>query len=353
LNNLVTKFHDKNFPKVYIIILNYNGWNDTIECLETVFRNDYPNFQVIVVDNGSEDNSLDYLKLWANGELKSNASSDVYLQILSSKPVLKNLSYTLITRQNKDYRQLNDPNTSTSKISEANDSESIIFIHSPENLGFSGGNNLGIRYALLRNDFEFIWLLNNDTVVEKNALLELVEKSLSDENIGIVGSKLMLYNDPSRTQAFGGSLNRRWGIFRFITSETELNKLGYIVAASAIISRKCIETTGCFDEAYFLYSEDCDYSLDAINKGFIITVAPNSIVYHKDGKSSVTLYKDYYGIRNNLYFNYKHLKKNLITANLYVLLRILKRLAKFQIKSFYITIKAVFDFYQGKMGRQL
>jgi GT2 family glycosyltransferase len=127
----------------------------------------------------------------------------------------------------------------------------------------------------------------------------------------------------------------------------------FVVTVSALVSRKCIETNGLFNEAYFLYSEDCEYSLEAINNGFIVTAAPNSIFYRKDGKSSGTLYKDYYGISNNLCFNKQHLKKYIITAYLYVGLRILKKLAKLQIKSFNIAIKAVFDYYQGKMGRQL
>jgi len=87
------------YPKVYIILLNYNGWVDKIECLESVLRNDYPNYQVIVVDNNSPNNSMEYLKAWAEGKLNVLVIPDNPLRNLSFPPVPKPIPYVNYTRE--------------------------------------------------------------------------------------------------------------------------------------------------------------------------------------------------------------------------------------------------------------
>ena len=115
-----------NFPMVKIIILNWNGWQDTIECLESIFQISYPNYQIIVVDNGSTDGSAAKIRDWAEG-----------------KGIIEN---------NK-----------------------LVLIEQRENLGFARGNNVGIRYALDRRVADYILILNNDTVVAPDFLTHLVE----------------------------------------------------------------------------------------------------------------------------------------------------------------------------------
>jgi len=165
-------------PKVYIIILNYNNWADTIECLESVLRNDYPNYQVIVVDNNSSNNSMEYIKAWAEGKLDVWVNPKHPLRYLSFPPVKKPIPYVHYTREEaenggnkflEDKLKENLPEGITTKYP-------MIFIQTGENLGFAGGNNVGIRYAFSKNDFEYIWFLNNDTVIEKDALFKLVQK---------------------------------------------------------------------------------------------------------------------------------------------------------------------------------
>ncbi len=92
-------------PKVYIIILNYNGWADTIECLESVLRNDYPNYQVIVVDNNSPNNSMEYIKAWAEGKLDVWVNPNNPLRKLSSPPVSKSIPYVFIQRKRSRKRR--------------------------------------------------------------------------------------------------------------------------------------------------------------------------------------------------------------------------------------------------------
>src|SRR5450631_1463343 len=117
--------------KVYILILNWNGWQDTIECLETVFRNDYPNYQVIVCDNDSTDSSLDKIKAWAEGRLEPKNVENEYLRALSSPPVAKPVTYREYSR------------TRAEKGGAADDGDvSLILIQTGANLGFAGGNNV-------------------------------------------------------------------------------------------------------------------------------------------------------------------------------------------------------------------
>lgn len=124
---------------VAIIILNWNGWKDTIECLKSLNNLNYKNYEVIVVDNGSTDNSVEKIK-----------------EYIENKPKFK-------------------------------------LIANEKNLGFAGGNNIGIRYAL-NNEFEYILLLNNDTVVDENFLKPMVELLESSDDIGFVGPKTYFYD---------------------------------------------------------------------------------------------------------------------------------------------------------------
>ncbi|MGK7368687.1 MAG: glycosyltransferase family 2 protein, partial [Candidatus Halalkalibacterium sp. M3_1C_030] len=133
-------------PKVHIIILNWNGKEDTIECLNSLKALEYPNFEIVVVDNASSDGSVSEIK---------------------------------------------------DKFPETTLLESEI------NRGYAGGNNIGLRYAL-NHDSDYAWILNNDTVVDKNALGSLVKKMKIDGSIGICGSRLVYYHDRETIQALGG-----------------------------------------------------------------------------------------------------------------------------------------------------
>ena len=87
------------YPKVYILILNYNGWADTIECLESVLKSDCPNYQVIIIDNNSSDNSIEYIKAWAEENLDIWVSPDNILRRLSYPPVKKPLPYVYYSKE--------------------------------------------------------------------------------------------------------------------------------------------------------------------------------------------------------------------------------------------------------------
>lgn len=293
--------------KVYIILLNYNGWQETIECLESVLKSDYKNYQIIVVDNDSPNNSMDYIINWAEGKQEVNYNENFQLKHLSQPFEKKPLEYILYdqkealnTKNIEKYKKLNN---------------SLIFIQAGENTGFAGGNNIGIKYALAKDDFEYIWLLNNDTVIEKNSLSSLVSYANKNQ-LGISGSSLMYYDNPKKIQAYGGHVNKFFGTCTHILDIKDIqNKLDYIVGASFLIDKKVIDKIGLLPEEYFLYYEETDYCFNARNNGFKLGIDIESIVYHKEGVSTGGSYNgnkksefsDILSIKNRIKFHKKYL----------------------------------------------
>lgn len=137
------KQNSKSWPKVAIIILNYNAWADTIECLESVLRNDYPNYQVIVVDNNSLNNSMEYIKAWAGGKLDVWVKPDYPLRYLSFPPVKKPIPYVFSSREEAEKGgNLDIENSLENKIPEGITTKyPLILIQTGDNLGFAGLNS--------------------------------------------------------------------------------------------------------------------------------------------------------------------------------------------------------------------
>ncbi len=279
-------------PLVCIIILNWNGWKDTLECLASLEKLDYPNYEVVVVDNGSTDGSE--------------------------------------SRIRKAYRY-------------------ITLLQTGKNLGFAGGNNTGIRYALSRHDFDYVWLLNNDTVVEPDALKHMVRRMQERPDAGICGSTLLYYYDKSRVQALGGATYNKWlgtsrhiGAFQKTSAPIDQVKvearMKYVIGASMLVSKPFLEEVGLMSEDYFLYFEDLDWATRAADR-YSLAYAAESIVFHKEGKTSgasnrmlqeKSLVADYYGIRNRLLFTRKFFPYALPTVYLALLITIINRIRRGQ-----------------------
>jgi GT2 family glycosyltransferase len=278
--------------KVYIIILNYNNWYDTIECLESVLRNDYPNYQVIVVDNNSQNNSVDYMKAWADGMLDICVDPKNPLRNLSFPPLPKPIPYVFYTKEeaekggNKDLEQKlmnNIPQGITTKYP-------IIFIENTKNLGFAGGNNIGIRYALAKNDFDSIILLNNDTVINRNTISNLVSAKLKLGEKAIYGGRIFYYSDPEKIWYDGGKL-KEWkcrtshlNMRKYkheIKDITETKEVDYITFCCVLIPKIIIENIGLIDESYFMFFEDVDYSYIVRKSGYKLYHISNVNLWHK------------------------------------------------------------------------
>ena len=328
-------------PGVVAIILNYRNWPDTLRCLESVYRLDYPRLRVIVVENGSDDDSLDRIRAWAAGEQPAPDVAAHPLRAHLDPPVPKPLSVAVVPAgaaeapdDGRDLRRL------------------LTIVRSDENRGFSGGNNLGIRLAAARANWGYLWLLNNDTVVPPDALDALVRTAEGDPGLGLVGSRLLDMTPPHAVQALGGRIQPLTGASRHLRDERELPTLNYIVGASMLISRACLERVSPLDEDFFLYAEDSDYSLRVRRKGLRIGVALDSRVYHTEGGTSAGPAQDYYGIRNSLYLNRRHFPGRWPVTGMWIALRIAKRLAPGRWTGLRAALQGWRDYRAGRMGKR-
>ena len=311
-------------PKTYIVLINYKNWFDTAECLESVLKSDAQDYGVIIVDNRSENGSIEYLKLWAEGKLDVLANQNNPLKPLSFPPSEKPLPYVFYHETDIKNYSVADLFATESSPSGLN---SLIFIQAEANKGFAAGNNIAINYALKKGDFEYLWLLNNDTVIEKNSLSNLIKKAEDDcimnLKVGITGSKIMFYDKPEIIQGVGGSYNKRLGTSRHIglfekdegqyDNDRTIGKIDYIMGVSMLVSKEFIKETGLMCEDYFLYFEELDWVLRGSGKGFGIGFAYESSVFHKMGSSIGSAEKgkeksevsDYYSLKNRITFTKK------------------------------------------------
>jgi GT2 family glycosyltransferase len=254
---------------VTIIILNWNGWKDTIECLESVYQNNYPNFNVIVIDNGSNDDSVKQIKKYCEGRIKTESS---YFTFDSNNKPIKYLEI----RQKQE----------KTKIMKHSNNE-LILIKNTENRGFAEGNNIGVNYALNHINSEYIMLLNNDTIVEKNFLTELVNVLNKHDDAGSVQSLLLKPNKLNVDSS--GQKMLCWGakeITEPITSPfNQTIEIFGACAASALYRKDLIKKIGLFEDDFFVLLEDVDLSWKIKLLGFKSYLAGNSVVYHKRGIS--------------------------------------------------------------------
>ena len=212
--------------QVACVILNFNGIGDTLPCIDSVRKLEGGPPHIIVVDNGSSDGSAEALD------------------------------------------GLSPP---------------ITLIRSPENLGFGGGANLGIRRALALG-VDYVWLLNNDTLVE-SSLDPMVAILEDDPKVGGVASTIFQMQEDSVEAYGGGSVNHWLGTTQPYTEPTE-RPLDYLACASAVIRSSVFEQVGLFDTVFFAYYEDIDLSLRMTSQGWTLATTSESKVRHKRGATT-------------------------------------------------------------------
>jgi len=267
-------------PKVSIIILNWNGWKDTIECLESLYQITYPNYDVIVVDNGSKDDSIEKIKEYCEGEIKVESQ---FFEYSSKNKPIKYIEYTREEAEAGGGKE--------EEIADLPSNRRMIIIKNEKNYGFAEGNNIAIRYALKALNPDYILLLNNDTVVDKEFLGELVKVGESDKKIGSVQAKLLKKNNPKIIDSLGQEMLSR-GVIRDSSHGETYNikiKTSYEIfdpcAAAALYSVRALLKTGLFDHRLFTLFEDVDLSWRLRLAGYKNYLNPTAIVYHKRGVS--------------------------------------------------------------------
>lgn len=287
-------------PSISIIILNWNGWKDTVECLESLYHVNYSNYKVIVIDNNSSDNSIEKMIDYLNGKIEVNSKFFDYNK--KNKPIK-------IIKSSKQ-----------SKLKENFNNDDLILIENDKNDGFAEGNNIGIRYALENLNPDYILLLNNDTVVHKDFLKEMVNVSGKNENFGIIGPKIYYYNEPDVIWCIGGKIDWKFarglhvGINEVDKGQyNKTNEFDYISGSAFLVKREVIDKIGLLDKTFFLYFEETDLALRASKEGYKSVYAPKAKIWHKVSKSGGGISKPiglYYITRNRWIFMKKWAKKS-------------------------------------------
>lgn len=290
-------------PLVYIILVNYNGYKDTTECVNSLKKINYSNYKIIIVDNASFDNSVEILK-----------------------------------------KKLSD-----CKI-----------IESKKNLGFAGGNNLGIKYAL-GNKADYILLLNNDTLVESNFLNNMINSFNVDNRIGLVGCKIMYYTQKNIIWYGGGYID--W--FRFIGAHYGMKQIDkgqcnvekeidFMTGCCMLIKREVFEKIRLLTEDYFMYFEDVDFCVKVKDAGYKIWYNPKAIIYHKVGLSSggeESAFSIKWCTRNRLVFMNKYKVKvtrfSFILSKVFFYTTRLIRYFQYVLANEYDKSKAIIDGIKG------
>lgn len=304
-------------PLVYIVVLQYNNSQDTLRCLESLKVQSYPNFRVIVVDNASYEAEVNNIRNYINSQ------------------------------------EHND------RVGRYRPTQSLLIVNK-ENLGYAGGNNIGIKYAL-ENGADYVFILNNDTTVEPDALAKMVEIAESDKNIGIVGPAI---KEGEKTAYFGKiswfktELTHSDSYPRAALGQT-LQAKEYVIGAAMLIKREVLEKIEGFDEIYFLYFEDADLNIRTQAAGYKLKVVPEAVVHHQISASTKKLGSPLllrYHMRNALIFNSLNapwtVKIFLIFWASYIVLKnILKMFLMPSKATADAIIEGVLDFYKNKFGK--
>lgn len=301
---------DRRNPLVAIILINWNGLNDTIECILSLQQQRYRSFRVVVVDNASTGNDLEQLR-----------------------------------------KRFGD---------------TIVLLPNPQNDGFALGNNHGIEYAKNHFSPDYYWLLNNDTVVEPATLEALVQHANIHPHDGIIGS-FIRYWGADRIYCLGGASFNQWtGIDKLYGAKLPLQRsftpqrFSYISGCSMFLASRVLHDVKGFDPDYFLYSEEADFCFRARQYGHLLCYEPQSIVDHKVAQSSQYLSETYvyYFLRNKLLY----MRKNTSWWHwpVYILVFFVYYCGGFLLLSFLhrrrprlrVMMQALFDFFAHRWGRQ-
>jgi hypothetical protein len=288
-------------PQVFIIILNWNGWRDTLACVESCRKLTWPNFRIVVVDNASSDGSEENL-----------------------------------------HRQLPD----------------VEIIQTGANLGFAGGNNVGVKLALT-SGADYVWLLNNDTIADPGALTAMVEAMEREPAAGMAGSKIYFFDSPRLIWSTGGAWRRgrlslrMRGAFQLDRGQFDKpGEVGSVSGCSMLVRSAVISEIGLMKEEYFLYWEDIEWCARAQEAGYKAIYVPGSLVWHRGSASTEdgSFLQFYYSTRNGFSFLRGHAPCLSPVFAFYCVMFVLKSLFAGNTRPLKGYVLGIADFVRGVTG---
>lgn len=267
--------------KIYIILVNYNNSKYSIECIKSIEKSLFSNYQVLIIDNSTDNKYINEIGLFlkdSNLDFINYSEEEIHRTCIEDN----NIKYVLIKQH--------------------------------DNKGFASANNIGIRYAIKKNDFDSVLLLNNDTEILPNTILEVLNVKNNTGDNNIYGCKIYYYDEPNSLWYDGGKFSFIYGKSKhknfnkkdnFKTS-LEPVKTGFITFCFVLIPKVVIKQIGELNESFFMYFEDLEYCYRCIRNDIGLYYVPKGIIYHKVGASSgngITEFAAYWGYKNEIKFN--------------------------------------------------
>lgn len=241
-----------------IIMLNWNGHEDTIECIKSIRSNEDYHYTIFILDNGSKKESIDYIKTWMENNYKSNYFISDYNQF----------------KYKRDFNEAD-----------------MYIIENDQNFGFAKGNN--IIWDKIKGEYDYVLLLNNDTVIEKNAITKMLEYMKSNSSVGAVSCDIRLYSDRNILWNAGGYFT--WYGDRKYFTQNEIDNYKrkginvistpFITGCALMVRKSVSESIGIFTEKFFFGEEDFNYCKRLQKSGIKVETVLDSTIYHKVSNS--------------------------------------------------------------------
>lgn len=288
--------------KVVIILLNYNRPIDTLQCIDSLMEIEYSDYSILIIDNCSTDTSVKILQ-------NKHATIPIYI--------------------------------------------------TPQNLGYTGGINFGIKKALLQNP-EYVLVLNNDTIVAKDFLKQLVNGIKLYPKAAAACGTIISEHDRRTVWYAGGkivpwrglAIHNNKGKFYDALRLEHPQQVTFLTGCSILFNAKCFADTGLEDERFFLYLDDIEFSLRMMRKGFQLIFVPSSVIFHKTLGENDSAYKLYYSVRNRLlliHSSFNIFWKYVATIYFFFVISVKLIFWKFKSEKFYRAAKyGLIDFFTKK-----
>lgn len=298
--------------RVAIIVLNWNNPTDTIACLESIKKQSYTDYTVFLIDNGSKDNSFELLRSWIIGNFNQDDIAITYY----------NFGY------NEEIEIIDDVKNLHRK--------KIVFLLNRENMGFAKGNNLGIRYVMQNGHFDYLFLLNNDTVLENNCIEELLNGvGYPEEIFKVAVPQIRLFDEPDTIWNCGGKLYYHLGIRKYFFANKNKSlcpkknfQVSFVTGCALLIHAEIFKRVGLLTEKFFFGEEDWDFSLRMIENKIKMYCLPNAVLFHKVSRTA------------NVFFT----KSQSLKVCLYYINRMVNLKSKFK-KTYWLLWREVYFFY--------
>lgn len=315
-------------PAVHAVVVNYNGWEDTVECVTSLLESDYPLLRIVVLDNGSCDGSLERLSAWARG--------------------VAGLRVATASRADLDNGRI------------AADAR-LLLVDCGANLGFAGANNVALAHVLRSDPDASALLLNNDAIIAPTALRQMVALGLAAPEVGAVGATVLRRDRPEVVEMLAGAtVSRTTGMVQPVGAglprrapRPETPRMDYVSGCCLLVSMAAVRRVGLMDERYFLYSEDVDWGIRMRGAGLRLGFCPGAEVWHKGGASvrHRSAMHDYYMVRAALLLVKKHHASRLPLAMPYWLWRgILPKLLRGEWDRLRAALRGYADFVRGRQS---